>query len=230
MLAPIAPGHLPLLGNLYSMRTAPLATLTRALRENGDISRVEFPGGQRGHFLFHPDHVKTILVDHAKHVSKDTPGFAALRLLLGNGLVTSDGPVWLRQRRIAQPAFHRAKIFALGGRMVELTRRTADEWSVAAKAGATVDVAESMMRLTLRVVADTMLGKDVERDAAGVGKAITFLLHNLNERIVRPWAPGKTSSTAPSACARTTASPTRGPSSPRSIRRWSTPSPRRRGP
>ena len=189
MLAPIAPGHLPLLGNLYSMRTAPLATLTRALRENGDISRVEFPGGLRGHFLFHPDHVKAILVDHAKHVSKDTPGFAALRLLLGNGLVTSDGPVWLRQRRIAQPAFHRAKIFALGGRMVELTRRTADEWSVAAKAGATVDVAESMMRLTLRVVADTMLGKDVERDAAGVGKAITFLLHNLNQRIVRPWAP-----------------------------------------
>ena len=59
MLAPIAPGHLPLLGNLYSMRTAPLATLTRALRENGDISRVEFPGGLRGHFLFHTHWCRT---------------------------------------------------------------------------------------------------------------------------------------------------------------------------
>lgn len=189
MLAPLAPGHLPLVGNLYSMRTAPLATLTRALRENGDVSRVEFPGGHRGHFLFHPDHVRAVLVDHAKQVSKDTPGFSALRLLLGNGLVTSDGAFWLRQRRIAQPAFHRAKIFALGARMVELTKRTAEEWAVAAKAGAPIDVAESMMRLTLRVVADTMLGQDVERDAAGVGRAITYLLHALNERIMRPWAP-----------------------------------------
>ena len=134
-IAPLTPGHVPFLGNLYSMRTAPLATLTRALRETGDISRAEFPGGNHGHFLFHPDHVRAILVDHAKHVSKDTPGFAALRLLLGNGLVTSDGALWLRQRRIAQPAFHRSKIFALGGRMVELTKRTAEEWSAAAKAG-----------------------------------------------------------------------------------------------
>ena len=189
MLAPLVPGHLPLVGNLYGMRTAPLATITRALRENGDISRVEFPGGNRGHFLFHPDHVRTILVDHAKHVSKDTPGFAALRLLIGNGLVTSDGAFWLRQRRIAQPAFHRAKIFALGDRMVALTKRTAEEWTVAAKAGTTVDVAESMMRLTLRVVADTMLGQDVERDAADVGRAITHLLHDINDRIVRPWTP-----------------------------------------
>ena len=189
MIAPLAPGHVPLLGNLYSMRTAPFATLTRALRDNGDISRVEFPRGLRGHFLFHPDHVKAVLVDHAKHVSKDTPGFDALRLLLGNGLVTSDGAFWRRQRRIAQPAFHRAKIFALGGRMVDLTKRTADEWTHAARAGDTVDVAESMMRLTLRVVADTMLGQDVERDAAHVGRAITHLLHDLNERIVRPWAP-----------------------------------------
>ncbi len=188
MLAPIVPGHVPLLGNLYSMRSAPLETLTRSLRECGDVARCEFPG-HHGHFLFHPDHVKLILVDNAKHVTKDTPGFDALRLLLGNGLVTSDGPFWLRQRRIAQPAFHRAKIFALGARMVDLTKRTADEWAEAARAGRQIDVAESMMKLTLRVVADTMLGKDVERDAAGVGKAITHLLHDLNDRIVRPWSP-----------------------------------------
>lgn len=189
MLAPLLPGHVPVLGNLYAMRTAPLATLTRALRENGDVSRAEFPGGHRGHFLFHPDHVRAVLVDHARDVSKDTPGFDALRLLLGNGLVTSDGAFWLRQRRIAQPAFHRAKIFALGARMVEFTKATASEWSAAARAGETVDVAEAMMRLTLRIVADTMLGKDVERDAAGVGRAVTFLLHSLNQRIVRPLSP-----------------------------------------
>jgi cytochrome P450 len=188
MQPPRVVGHVPFVGNLYAMRNAPLDTIMRTLRERGDLTRAEFPGAV-GHFLFHPDHVRAVLVDHAKHVSKDTPGFVALRLLLGNGLVTSDGAFWLRQRRIAQPAFHRAKIFALGARMVTLAERTATEWDAAARAGATVDVAESMMRLTLRIVADTMLGADVDRDAAGVGQAIGHLLHDVNARIVRPWLP-----------------------------------------
>ncbi len=188
MLAPPVPGRVPVLGNLYAMRNAPLATLTMAMRECGDIAAVEFPQ-VRGHLLFHPDHVKSILVDHAKDISKDTPGFNALRLLLGNGLVTAEGDFWRRQRRIAQPAFHRAKIMALGGAMVAHAERTATEWEAAARAGRVVDVAEAMMRLTLGIVADTMLGVDVSRDAAEVGRAITFLLHDLNERIVRPWLP-----------------------------------------
>lgn len=188
MHAPQLPGSVPILKNLYAMRTQPLATLSRGLRECGDVAYVEFPG-HAGHMLFHPDHVRAILVDNAKRISKSTPGFAALRLLLGNGLVTSDGAFWLRQRRIAQPAFHRAKIYALGARMVELTERTADEWRRAAESNSTIDVADSMMHLTLRIVSDTMLALDIDKDAAEVGRSITFLLHELNERIVRPFLP-----------------------------------------
>jgi cytochrome P450 len=188
MYVPQLPGSVPILKNLYAMRTAPLATLSRGLRECGDVAYVEFPG-HSGHMLFNPDHVRAVLVDNAKRVSKNTPGFAALRLLLGNGLVTSDGAFWLRQRRIAQPAFHRAKIYALGARMVELTERTADEWSRAAEGQTPVDVADSMMRLTLRIVSDTMLALDIDKDAAEVGRSISFLLHELNERIVRPYLP-----------------------------------------
>ncbi len=188
MLAPRVPGYVPVLGNLLGFRSDPLGTIVRAVREAGDVARASFPRHQ-GHFLFHPDAVRSVLVDHAKDVSKETPGFDALRLLLGNGLVTSEGAYWLRQRRIAQPAFHRHKIFALGARMVELTERTADEWQRAAEAGRAVDVAESMTRLTLRIVGDTMLGRDVERDAADVGQALGWLLHDLNRRIVRPWTP-----------------------------------------
>jgi cytochrome P450 len=182
------PGSVPLLGSLYTMRTDPLGSLTRTLRECGDRASVVFPG-QKGFMFFHPDDVKALIVDNAKNVSKDTPGFAALKLLLGNGLVTSDGAFWLRQRRIAQPAFHRQKIYALGKRMVEYTERTAHEWSEAARMGRVVDVAESMMRLTLRIVGDTMLGADVDKEAADVGRNITLLLHELNQRIVRPWLP-----------------------------------------
>jgi cytochrome P450 len=182
------PGAVPVLGHLYPMRTRPLATLTAALRACGDVGSMRFPG-HFGHLLMHPDHVRAVLVDHAKDVSKDTPGFDALRLLLGNGLVTSEGSFWLRQRRIAQPAFHKARIFGLGARMVELTERTSEEWSRAAREGATVDVARSMMRLTLRIISDTMLALDVDRDADDVGRAIELLLHELNERIVRPFLP-----------------------------------------
>ncbi len=185
---PPMPGAVPIIGNLYAMRTDPLGTLARTLRECGDRATVKFPK-QFGYMLFHPEDVRMVLVDNAKHVSKDTPGFAALRLLLGNGLVTSDGAFWLRQRRIAQPAFHRQKIYALGARMVALTERTATEWREAARLGRVVDVAQSMMHLTLRIVGDTMLGADVDKDAADVGKAITMLLHALNRRIVRPWLP-----------------------------------------
>ncbi len=188
MRAPLLPGSVPVLKNLYAMRTAPLATLTAGLRECGDVVRAEFPGHE-GHILFHPDHVRALLVDHAKHISKSTPGFDAIRLLLGNGLVTSEGDFWLRQRRIAQPAFHRHRIFALGGRMVELTERTVAEWTQSTQCNNTLDIARSMMHLTLRIVSDTMLGLDIDREAADVGKAITFLLHELNERIVRPFLP-----------------------------------------
>ncbi|MDP3276284.1 MAG: cytochrome P450 [Deltaproteobacteria bacterium] len=184
--APQMPGSVPLLKNLYAMRSAPLAALTRGFRTCGDVMKVEFPGVS-GHMLFHPEHVRSLLVDHAKHISKDTPGFEKLRLLLGNGLLTSDGDFWLRQRRIAQPAFHRTRIFALGASMVDQTDKTVMEWTLASKVGEPVDVADAMMRLTLRIVCDTMLGIDVDADAADVGRAVTFLLHDINERIVRPW-------------------------------------------
>jgi cytochrome P450 len=188
MRAPLLPGSVPILKNLYAMRSAPLETITRGFRECGDIVRVEFPGIE-GHMLFHPDHVRALLVDHAKHISKDTPGFDALRLLLGNGLVTSEGEFWLRQRRIAQPAFHRTRIFALGARMVALTDHTVQDWERIAERNGRVDVARAMMHLTLRIVSDTMLGLDIDREAADIGEAITFLLHELNERIVRPLLP-----------------------------------------
>lgn len=185
---PPMPGAVPFLGNLYGMRKEPLANLMTTLRDVGDRATVTVPKF-KGMIFFHPDDVKGVLVDNAKHISKDTPGFAALKLLLGNGLVTSDGAFWLRQRRIAQPAFHKQKIYALGKRMVDWTQRTVAEWNEAARLGRVVDVAESMMRLTLRIVGDTMLGADVDKEAADVGRHITLLLHELNERIVRPWVP-----------------------------------------
>ncbi|MFO0605615.1 MAG: cytochrome P450 [Polyangiales bacterium] len=193
--APLAPRHLPVVGHLPAFRRDPLGLLVEAMLTRGDVARLDLPG-HAAHLFFHPDHVRALLVDDAKCFSKNTPAMGALRLLMGNGLVTSEGSFWLRQRRIAQPAFHRNNIHALCGQMVALTARTAGEWSEAARDGRDVDVGAAMTRLTLRIVGAAMLGCDVEGEAADVARAIDHLQGDLNARILAPWSPPVTWPTA----------------------------------
>src|SRR5207244_11853139 len=90
---------------------------------------------------------------------------------------------WKRQRRIAQPAFHRQRIAGFASAMV----RAAEECSekLAQSRGQTVDVHHEMMRLTLRVVGETLLGYDPSRDADEVGDTLGHLLAIVNERTTR---------------------------------------------
>jgi len=90
-------------------------------------------------------------------------------MLLGDGLLTSNGDVHLRQRRMMQPAFHRERIEGYGDRMVEHALRLSSTW----RAGERFDVAEAMMRLTLGVVAETLFSADVRGEADEIGDALT---------------------------------------------------------
>ena len=80
---------------------------------------------------------------------------------LGNGLLTSEDEFWLRQRRIAQPAFHRQRIAALADVMAHVARDAATHWHAIASRGQPVDIAEEMMRLTRTVVVRALLGADL---------------------------------------------------------------------
>jgi cytochrome P450 len=73
--------------------------------------------------------------------------------LVGNGLVTSEGDFWRRQRRLIRPAFHRQRISGYGDVMVEYTKRTIDSW----RDGEECDLHRDMMRLTLEIVVKTLL-------------------------------------------------------------------------
>jgi cytochrome P450 len=101
------------------------------------------------------------------------------------GLLTADGDTWLRQRRIAQPAFHRQKIAALSGVMVRAALDLADAWRAPAESGRSIDVAAEMMRLTLRIAGETLLSTDVSGDADTVGRAVTTVLEDSPNRIYR---------------------------------------------
>ena len=121
----------------------------RGFREMGDV--VRFRVFTRFLVLVaHPDHARRVLQDRATAYNKQTPGFAVLRDLLRDGLLTSEGEHWLRQRRIAQPGFHQDRIAGFGTTMTRATEDLMDRWL---RAGTdTVDVTADMMRLTLRIV------------------------------------------------------------------------------
>ena len=111
---PRLPG-LPVLGSLLDVQRDMIQVFERAARL-GDLVELSFPG-RRGFLVVHPDQVKQVLVDEHAKFGKNTAGYKALQVALGQGLVTSQGDFWRRQRRIAQPAFHHQRIVGFAGIM-----------------------------------------------------------------------------------------------------------------
>jgi cytochrome P450 len=171
------------LGHMTPMREDALGFLLRARAAGGDLVRFRF-GWLTGHLAAHPDHVRHILVEHARNYDKQTRGFEKVRLILGQGLLTSEGELWRRQRRIAQPAFHRDRIEALAPVMTRAAEDLARDLAPLAARGEVVDVAARMMRVTLRIAGETLLSSDVTADADVVGRAVSLLLQEANERIM----------------------------------------------
>jgi cytochrome P450 len=122
-----------------------------------------------------------VLQDQSKHFSKQTRGYAVLRRLLGNGLVTSEGEFWLRQRRIAQPGFHRQRIAHFAQTMTSLTQDLTNRWDTLPE-GTELDMASEMMALTLRIVGRTLLGAEVGTTSGVVGPSLSELLHQMTRR------------------------------------------------
>lgn len=182
MEAPIHPG-LPLLGSILDLQRDALETFTRASRL-GDVVEIKVPWF-RAFLVSHPDLIERVLHDNYKAYGKQTRGYAALRTILGNGLLTSEGSFWLRQRRLAQPAFHKENLTSWGATMVQATRELADAWLQRARAAEAFDVHDDMMRLTLRVVGQTLMSTDLTGAASEVGDALTHLLRLLTARTSR---------------------------------------------
>jgi cytochrome P450 len=198
-LAPTPPYTIPLvgplLGHIPRSGAERLDLMTRAVLTHGDVVRFEFPH-ITGHLVAHPEHVQQVLVDQHRLFSKQTRGYEKLRAFLGNGLVTSDGEFWLRQRRIAQPAFHKRRIAGFATAMVEAAEDTVRRWERPAKEGASIDVATEMNRLALRIAGETLLSTDPSDKANAVSDALTTMLHEAHERINRPWSPPESWPTA----------------------------------
>jgi cytochrome P450 len=158
-------------GHAYSFRRDSLGFLTRLMREYGDVACFK-AGPQHVYLLSHPDYVRDVLVTHHARFHKGRALQRAKRLL-GEGLLTSEGEFWRRQRRLAQPAFHRQRINSYGRVMIEHAERVCARW----RDGETLDISEEMMRLTLAVVGKTLFDADVESDADEVGGALNEVMN-----------------------------------------------------
>jgi cytochrome P450 len=171
-LAPPGPKFGLIRSLVYRPGRDPLAFFTDLARTYGDVVSYRM-GGEQLFFVNDPQIIKDILVTHARHFIKGR-GLQRTKPLLGEGLLTSEGAVHLRQRRMMQPAFHRDRIAAYGETMVEYAGQMRQGWTD----GATIDAAREMNRLTLSVVGRTLFDADVESQAADVGEALTDVLES----------------------------------------------------
>ncbi|MBV8077669.1 MAG: cytochrome P450, partial [Planctomycetaceae bacterium] len=137
-------------------------------------------GPRRMILVNHPDLVEEVLVTRNRHFIKHF----ALRMTqttLGNGLLTSEGEFWRRQRRLAQPAFHRDRIAGYAAVMVEYAERMLAGWAD----GQVRDVHDDMMRVTLEVVAKTLFDADISGDSADASAAMETLMRCFTARVGR---------------------------------------------
>ncbi len=184
------PKGLPLVGSLFDAWANPLEMMARGAREHGDVVKFRFAWLDY-HLLVAPAAAHRVLVENAKAYHK-SPNYAGLKVMLGEGLLTSEGEHWRRQRRLAQPAFHRDKIAGFVATMAACTEDMLARWE--REASDVRDVHAEMMRLTLRIVGKTLLSADLEADAKQFGEALNVAIQWANqyvESIVRvpPWVP-----------------------------------------
>jgi cytochrome P450 len=176
---PPGPSGYPLVGlvPLVARKGMP-EVLRQSWEKYGDVVRLRLPG-KMVILLAHPDHVKHVLFDNRANYYKGAT-YENFRLLSGNGLITSEGDFWKRQRRLAAPAFHADAIAALGTIMTTATTDMLAEWD-AAKDGR-FDLHDAMTRLTLRIVGEALFGQNLEVDSELSTPAFAVALHAVIER------------------------------------------------
>ena len=167
----------------------PLSLGMKLLKNNERISRIQL-GPVAIHFLFHPSDLKRVLTTEAEHYRKTSRGYELVRHLLGDGLLTSEGDFWRRQRRIAQPAFRRDCIAAFVQTMLEHTKARAGRWKTAAHNDGEINLSEELMALTLAVAGETLMSIDTTDESNDFASAISIFLEGFNALAISPlpWA------------------------------------------
>jgi cytochrome P450 len=160
------PPGIPLLGSALDLRRNLLATFEDAHRRYGDVVRISAgPPGLRivMYVVFSPEGVRQVLTGMGQRYTKDNLFYRETAAMLGDGLLTSEGDRWQRQKRFIQPLFTRHRVAGYVEVMAEETAALIGRWHAATRHGSTVNAAEDMMRMTLAVIGRVLFGDDLDQ-------------------------------------------------------------------
>lgn len=185
--SPPGPRPVPILGNaIRYVRQDPFRFLPDVATEYGPVVRWEFLG-RVIYQLNDPKDIEHVLVHNNQNYTKGVV-FQRSLAVTGNGLLNADGAVWHRQRHLLQPSFTPDRISEYGGFMIDRTEQMLEQW----EEGETSDVYTEMRRLTLDIVASTLLGLDVRDRLDTIGRELDRVVtrsESTTASYLPPWAP-----------------------------------------
>ena len=171
-----------LLGSLPDFARDILGFLTASVREHGDFVRFRLPG-REVFLLQRPQDIETVLLTGRSNFVKHTFFWRHVTAIFGNGLLTSEGDFWLRQRRLAAPAFHPDRIETYGQVMAQFADRLIAGW----RDGEVRDVHRDMMRVTMEIVSKTLFDVEVAEDVDRIGSSFDRIVREIAKRFRRPF-------------------------------------------
>lgn len=190
-LAPRNKGHA--IADVFAAWRDPLELMDRRVAEHGDIFHLRF-AWLNYYVLNHPDAVHRVLVENHRNYQKSR-NYQGLKFVLGQGLLTSEGDFWKKQRKLAQPAFHRERLSKLANDMVTCTDDMLVRWDrELEQLKKPFDLHREMMRLTLRIVGKTLFSTDLDGESKEIGDALSVAITWANEHVnsplrLPPWVP-----------------------------------------
>jgi cytochrome P450 len=148
----------------------PILLFEHLLKTYGNIAHYRFMGTPIV-FINDPDYIREILINQASSFVKERT-VRRMKLLLGEGLITSDDPIHMRQRRIVAPAFHRQRIAAYADQIVACAAHQRDQW----QPGQTIDISAAMMSLSLEIVARTLFNTPVTPEIESINDEVNTIM------------------------------------------------------
>lgn len=173
-------------------RNAPIQFIQDHLEQLGDCFAIPF-GGRRLVVINEPSYIKHVFqANHSNYIK--APSYRKLRMLLGNGLFTSEGDEWLKHRRLIQPTFHKVELSHFVDLMSQEAAKLVHRWGYLYRGGTPFSLAEEMSEITLSIVCEALLGQRLEEGAKVVNqelpKVLDFMIHRVLSPVSLPiWLP-----------------------------------------
>lgn len=187
-LPPSPGGALPFFGHTLRVANNPLNFFRENAEKCGPLYHLKSPV-RRVCIVNSPEIVKYVLQENHRHYVKSF-AYDTLKPLLGEGLLTSEGDFWRKQRRLAQPAFHREALAGIVQTMGECTAEAMNRWKHSIAAGKPFNLTEEANRLTLEIVSHTLFHTDVsEPNIRTISESLGFAIERGAQRMRRPFLP-----------------------------------------